>query len=203
MAEPDECATPSGFDAHTGLVVVDVQNDFADPDGSLSIAGGEHVVSPINNLVQAAVSAGAIVVYTQDWHPPHTPHFQAHGGPWPVHCVAGTWGAQLHPRLQIAGPVVRKGVGPEDGYSGFTSRELQSGADRPTELHALLANHGATDLVVVGLALDVCVRATALDALHLGYHTAVLRSCTQPIAARPDDVASTVEALLAAGVDVL
>ena len=99
------------YDAETALVVVDVQNDFADPDGSLSVPGADEVIDAVNDEIAAASAAGATVVYTQDWHPPRTPHFVTDGGPWPVHCVAGTWGAELHPRLTVNGPAVRKGIG--------------------------------------------------------------------------------------------
>ena len=81
------------------LIVVDVQNDFADPKGSLYVKGGEMVVPVINEQVEAARAAGALVVYTRDWHPTSTPHFQKDGGIWPVHCVKETWGAELHPDL--------------------------------------------------------------------------------------------------------
>ncbi|MGH3369810.1 MAG: cysteine hydrolase family protein, partial [Nocardioidaceae bacterium] len=79
----------------TALVVVDVQNDFADPAGSLYVRGGEQVVQAVNAEVEAARAAASPVVYTQDWHPPETPHFEKDGGKWPVHCVMGTWGAEL------------------------------------------------------------------------------------------------------------
>ena len=86
------------YDPSTALLVVDVQNDFADPSGSLSVAGGEGVVDAVNTQIALAVPAGALVVYTQDWHPRSTPHFAKDGGTWPVHCVADSWGAALHPR---------------------------------------------------------------------------------------------------------
>src|SRR5262249_51216902 len=89
------------FEAHTALVVVDVQNDFADPKGSLYVKGGEDVVSLINTAVAAAGDAGALVVFSQDWHPPVTPHFQKDGGIWPVHCLADSWGAAFHPALEV------------------------------------------------------------------------------------------------------
>ncbi|HEY8771694.1 MAG TPA: isochorismatase family protein, partial [Candidatus Limnocylindria bacterium] len=111
------------YDPRTALVVVDLQNDFADPSGSLFVRGGDEVVGRINDELQLATSEGALVVYTQDWHPPSTPHFAKDGGVWPVHCVAGTWGAELHPGLVVAGPSVRKGSNGEDGYSGFTMRD--------------------------------------------------------------------------------
>ena len=83
------------FDAATALLVVDVQNDFADPGGSLYVEGGEQVVPPVNELVGTAQNGGSAVFYTQDWHPASTPHFEKDGGIWPVHCVMSTWGAEL------------------------------------------------------------------------------------------------------------
>jgi nicotinamidase/pyrazinamidase len=127
------------YDPATALIVVDVQNDFADPDGGLYVAGGEQVVPLVNDHVRSARDAGATVVYTQDWHPPETPHFEKDGGTWPVHCVRDTWGAQLHPDLEVDGPVVRKGVDGGDGYSGFSVRDPVSGDEQATEL----GRHGA------------------------------------------------------------
>ena len=126
------------YDPTTALIVVDVQNDFADPTGSLSVAGGTEVIPVINADIETALAAGAKVFYTQDWHPESTPHFEKDGGLWPVHCVADTWGAELHPGLRVEGPVVRKGVNGEDGYSGFTTRDPETGWTRPTELDELL-----------------------------------------------------------------
>jgi nicotinamidase/pyrazinamidase len=109
----------------TALIVVDVQNDFADPAGSLWVRGGTDIVPVINEAIAAAKAAGAFVVFTQDWHPPSTPHFAKDGGIWPVHCVGDTWGAELHPDLgaDADAPRVRKGTNGEDGYSGFTMRD--------------------------------------------------------------------------------
>ena len=168
------------FDRSTALIVVDVQNDFADPGGSLYVQGGDAVVPLINDEVQLAVGDGSFVVYTQDWHPPSTPHFAKDGGVWPVHCVAETWGAELHPALVVAGPHVRKGSNGEDGYSGFTTRDPTSGQERPTELAGQLRERGITKVVVCGLATDYCVLNTVLDACRLGYETTVL---TRAIAA--------------------
>ena len=81
----------------SALIVVDVQNDFADPDGSLSVAGAATIIPRINREIESAQANGALVVATQDWHPPSTPHFAKDGGIWPVHCVADTWGAALSP----------------------------------------------------------------------------------------------------------
>ena len=86
------------YDGETALLVVDVQNDFADPAGSLYVRDGEQVIPVANEQVERATSAGSYVVYSQDWHPASTPHFQSEGGPWPVHCVKGLVGLELPPR---------------------------------------------------------------------------------------------------------
>jgi nicotinamidase/pyrazinamidase len=188
------------YDAETALVVVDVQNDFADPTGSLSVPGAEGVVEAVNAEIAAAAAGGAAVVYTQDWHPPRTPHFVTDGGPWPVHCVAGSWGAELHPRLTVNGPAVRKGTGGEDGYSGFTMRDVKTGLDASTGLDELLRERGTKRVVVVGLALDYCVKATALDALRLGYEAVVPTAATAPVEVAEGDGARAEAELAAAGV---
>ncbi len=162
------------YDPTSALVVVDVQNDFADPRGSLFVRGAEEVVARVNDEVQRAAAGGAAVLYTQDWHPPSTPHFAKDGGVWPVHCVADTWGAELHPDLIVAGPRVRKGSNGEDGYSGFTMRDPLTGVEQPTELEALLRERGVTRVVICGLATDYCVRGTVLDACRLGFETSVV-----------------------------
>ena len=127
----------------TALIVVDVQNDFADPAGSLSVRGADAVVSRAHDEVLRAAAAGASVVYTQDWHPPSTAHFAKDGGIWPVHCVGETWGSEFHPDLVVDGPVVHKGVNGEDGYSGFTTRDPVTLETVPTELPKLLADGGS------------------------------------------------------------
>jgi nicotinamidase/pyrazinamidase len=190
------------YDAATALVVVDVQNDFTDPAGGLAVADAAAILPEVNARVSACRAAGGLVVYTQDWHPERTPHFATDGGPWPVHCVAGTWGAELHPALVVDGPVVRKGVGGEDGYSGFSVRDPVSGAIDRTELGALLEAHGVTRVVVVGLAGDVCVAATAEDAAALGHRTLVPLAATRMVELRPGDGERAVARLRAAGVEV-
>jgi nicotinamidase/pyrazinamidase len=164
------------YDPTTALIVVDVQNDFADPEGGLSVSGGDRIIPAVNREVQRAGAASALVVATQDWHPEHTPHFARDGGVWPVHCVAGTWGAELHPSLALPddAPRVRKGANGEDGYSGFTMRDPATGGTIPTELETTLRAAGVKSVAVVGLATDYCVKATALDAVRLGFHTTVL-----------------------------
>ncbi|HSJ26742.1 MAG TPA: isochorismatase family protein [Acidimicrobiia bacterium] len=191
------------FTQTTALVVVDVQNDFADPDGGLYVRGGESIVPTCNAHIVRSLAAGGLVVYTQDWHPESTPHFQKDGGVWPVHCVAGTWGAELHPRLVIAGPTVRKGSNGEDGYSGFTMRDPESGETTATELDGLLRARGIDRIVVVGLAFDVCVRATALDAVAHGYETVVDSGASASVELEPGDGLRAADDLRDGGVTVL
>ena len=190
------------LDPRTALIVVDVQNDFADPRGGLYVAEGERTIPPINALIAAARRAGALVVYTQDWHPESTPHFQTEGGLWPVHCVRGTWGAELHPDLEVEGPVVRKGTGGEDGYSGFRARDVSSGEETPTGLEDILATRGVERVVVVGLARDVCVKETALDARRLGYPTVVVLEATRPVEASPGEDGRARAEMAGAGVEL-
>jgi nicotinamidase/pyrazinamidase len=190
------------YDRRAALVVVDVQNDFAHPGGSLYVDGGEAVVVAVNEEIDVARAAGAAVVYTQDWHPPATPHFTTGGGEWPVHCVRDTWGAQLHPDLRVEGPVIRKGTGGEDGYSGFSVRDPETGDTEATELHRLLQERDVQRVIVVGLAQDVCVKETALDAVRRGYQTEVLLDATCPVEVEPGDGERAVRELVGAGVVV-
>lgn len=191
------------YDATTGLVVVDVQNDFTDPAGGLSVLDAEAILPEVNTRVAACRAAGGLVVYTQDWHPARTPHFDTDGGPWPVHCVGDTWGADLHPALVVDGPIVRKGVDGGDGYSGFSVRDPISGDVTRTELGALLDAHGVRRVVVVGLAGDVCVAATAEDAAAFGYAVTVPLAATRMVELRLGDGARAVTRLRDAGVEIL
>ena len=187
------------YDPRTALSVVDVQNDFADPNGSLSVAHGDDVVPFANDEIRKALDAGAFVVYTQDWHPPATPHFAKDGGIWPVHCVRDTWGAELHPRLDVEGPVVRKGTGGEDGYSGFSVADPETGHRWATDLDRLLRERDVERLVIVGLATDYCVKATALDALTNGYETIVLRDGIRAVDLEPGDGERALDEIRKAG----
>lgn len=193
------------YDARAALVVVDLQNDFADAAGSLSVRGGAAIISRVNDEIATATAAGAAVILTQDWHPENTPHFAKDGGIWPVHCVRETWGAALHPALvaPAEAPRVRKGSNGEDGYSGFTMRDPISGASTPTELEGLLRERGVERLIVCGLATDYCVKATAMDAARLGFGTGVLTDAIAAVDLQPDDGAKALIELRAAGVELL
>ena len=189
-----------GYSQTTALIVVDVQNDFAHPSGSLFVRGAEAVVTRAGDEVRRAAAAGATVVYTQDWHPPSTPHFAKDGGIWPVHCVAGSWGAELHAGLPVPGEVVRKGSKGEDGYSGFTMRDPTTGEERPTELEATLRGHGVREVAICGLATDYCVRGTALDAIRLEFGTTLLTEGVAAVDLAPGDGDRALLEMMAAGV---
>jgi nicotinamidase/pyrazinamidase len=188
----------------SALIVVDVQNDFADPAGSLYVPGGEETVVLINEQITLARDAGAVVVYTQDWHPESTPHFEKDGGIWPVHCVAETRGADLHPDLEVIDDAIRirKGVGGEDGYSAFHIRDAQTGEKSTTGLASRLEEEKVEKVVVVGLALDYCVKETALDAAKAGFGTTLLADGTRAVNLKPGDGARAAAEMAAGGVEV-
>jgi nicotinamidase/pyrazinamidase len=191
------------YDRSTALIVVDVQNDFADPSGSLWVRGATRILPRVNREIELARAAGGTVVYTQDWHPPSTPHFAKDGGIWPVHCVADTWGAELHPDLVLDGETIRKGSNGEDGYSGFTMRDPISGEDIPTPLEALLHRGGITRVVICGLATDYCVNATALDATRLGFETVVLTRAIAAVNLNAGDEEHAISQMAQAGAQLI
>jgi nicotinamidase/pyrazinamidase len=172
------------------LIVVDVQNDFC-PGGALPVPDGAAVVDPINRLAEQF----RFVVATRDWHPPNHKSFVEQGGPWPVHCVRDTNGAQLHPRLHFSqiDAIVDKGREPdEEGYSGFEH----------TELERLLREQDIDRVHLAGLALDYCVRATAIDARRAGFDAVLHTDATRAIDAQPGDADRTLQELRDSGVQV-
>jgi nicotinamidase/pyrazinamidase len=193
------------FGPHTALIVVDMQNDFVDPAGSLTVAGAEEIIPFVNRTISDAAESGSFVVYTQDWHPFSTPHFDKDGGTWPIHCVGESWGADLHPLLLVIDDAItiRKGTEGEDGYSGFSVRNPEDPEEtRPTQLHGLLTERGIDRVVVVGVATDYCVKETARDAAGLGYETIALRDGMRAVDLTEGDGAAAIEAMQAAGVTV-
>lgn len=193
------------YGSKTALVVVDVQNDFADPKGSLYVKRGELTVPFVNQQISAARAAGSPVFFTQDWHPEATPHFEKDGGIWPVHCVGGTWGAELHPELDERPdePKIQKGVRGEDGYSGFTVADAKTGAKASTDLERILHENNIENVVVVGLATDYCVKATAIDAAEKGFKTTVLSRGIAAVNLKPDDGEKAISLMKSAGVEVV
>ncbi|MFK7919424.1 MAG: isochorismatase family protein [Ilumatobacter sp.] len=190
----------------TALIVVDMQNDFGHPDGSLFVTDSDSIVAPVNVEIERTSEAGGVVVLTQDWHPASTPHFVDDGGEWPTHCVAGTWGAALLDGVdpnQRAAAVIRKGTNGEDGYSAFAMREPGGDVDIPTGLAGLLRERGITQVVVCGLATDVCVAATATSAAAAGFSTEVLWDAARPVHVDTDTTARVLGELAEAGVTVI
>jgi nicotinamidase/pyrazinamidase len=175
--------TPDPDDA---LIVVDVQRDFC-PGGSLAVPEGDQVVPVINQLAPRF----ATVVTTQDTHPADHSSFAEQGGPWPPHCVEGTPGWEFHPDLRVdADFQVFKGRDRDlDGYTGWTP-----------ELADFMVKRGVRRVVAVGLAIDYCVKATALDARAAGYAVVVLTDAVRAVNVAPDDGDRALDALRAAGV---
>ncbi len=174
-----------------GLIVVDVQIDFC-PGGALPVPDGDAVVAPINRLMEEI----RFTVATRDWHPADHHSFAAQGGPWPAHCVQDSTGAQFHPKLHTSQieAIVDVGRAPEDeGYSGFEHSDLER----------LLRDRGVDTVHIAGLALDYCVRATALDARRAGFGVVLHRAGTRAINVNADDEMRTLEELREAGVEVV
>ena len=175
------------YDRETALLIIDMQVDFC-PGGALPVAGGHDVVPVINTAIAAAREAGAPVIATRDWHPVDHCSFREQGGPWPVHCVQDSAGAAFHPELQLPEDAVRVSKGTafdRDAYSGFDG----------TGLAGWLRARGIGRLVCAGLAQDVCVRATVLDACREGFDTRLLMAGTRPVdPAAADSVAAELRA---------
>ncbi len=153
------------------LLIVDVQNDFC-PGGALAVPNGDRVIPVLNEMIEWFAARGEPVYLSRDWHPTDTRHFKERGGPWPVHCVAGTRGAAFHPDLQIppGAIVISKGQNrQDDGYSAF-----EGASGERVRLADDLRRRGVTTLYIGGLATDYCVRATALDARREGFDVVVL-----------------------------
>jgi nicotinamidase/pyrazinamidase len=191
------------YDGKTALIVVDMQNDFADPSGSLYVVGGETIVDDIDREIERALADGATVLYTQDWHPEHTPHFAKDGGIWPDHCIGGTWGAEFIPGLHVRGDVIHKGEDGGDGYSAFSVRDPESGDTRSTVLEAKLRARGIERLVICGLATDYCVVETVSDARMLGYGVDVLQDAIRAVEREPGDGERAIARMRDAGADLV
>ena len=170
--------------------MVDYQNDFAAPDGALSVSGGDAIAGRINELMRSGDYD--LVVATRDWHPRDHGSFTEQGGIWPVHCVQDTDGARLHPDLdaEAVDVVVDKGQDPgTEGYSGFDG----------TRLAELLRERGVDRVTVVGLATDYCVKHTALDGLRGGYAVTVDGSAVRGVELEPGDSERALAEVRAAG----
>jgi nicotinamidase/pyrazinamidase len=153
---------------NTALIIVDMQNDFVE-GGALAVAGGRALVAVINQIVRD-LGQTAQVVTSQDWHPDKTSHFDK----WPVHCVAGTKGAELVEDLNLPENTIHivKGTsGLDDGYSAFEGCQHEKSGET---LDQILRAHDVQSVLICGIATDYCVKATALDAVNLKYHTSLI-----------------------------
>jgi nicotinamidase/pyrazinamidase len=160
----------------TALIVVDVQRDFCE-GGALAAEDTLSLLMPLREFIETARRTGAVIVFTQDWHPPDHSSFQSNGGPWPVHCVANTPGAQIMPPLKAEARdvIIHKGVAADGpGYSGFEFTGLAK------RLKELKIDH----IGVCGIATEYCVRATALDGIQAGFETTVLADMIRAVQAR-------------------
>jgi nicotinamidase/pyrazinamidase len=164
---------PRDLKSTDALLIVDVQRDFC-PGGSLPVPDGNAIVPVINRWIRAAQQRGAKVVASRDWHPEGHISFQSQGGPWPRHCVQGTEGAEFHAELELPGntQVISKGLSPaRDNYSALDGTGLADDLRRA----------GIGRVFIAGLAEDVCVRATALDACRAGFEVHLIKDATRPV----------------------
>ncbi|MDQ6915631.1 MAG: isochorismatase family protein [Actinomycetota bacterium] len=173
------------------LIVVDVQNDFC-PGGALAVAEGDRVIEPLHRLADEA----DVVVATRDWHPPDHHSFQAQGGTWPVHCLAASPGAELHPDLDRGRIDHVVDAGTVTGAEGFDKFEN-------TDLEEYLRARGVERVHVGGLALDYCVKHTALGARRRGFDVVVHLDATRAVDLEPGDAERAVAELREAGVEVV
>ncbi len=182
-----------GFRSGDALFIVDVQNDFC-PGGALAVPGGDAVVPVLNRWIERARAENVPVYASRDWHPKGHASFESEDGPWPPHCVQDTDGAAFHPELALPedAHVLNKGTKLEsDEYSAFQAGPLAEE----------LRSAGIKRLWIGGLAQDVCVRQTALDARKAGFDVELIEAATRPI--DEEGGRRTVEELRDAGVHVL
>ena len=169
---------------------VDIQNDFC-PGGSLAVAEGDKVITPMNQVLQAILRVGGQSFLSRDWHPEGSTHFQN----WPVHCVANTDGAKFHPRLDTQGStIISKGMGmTDDAYSAFDGETEDS-----QKLAKLLT--ACKVLIVGGLATDYCVKASVIDASKIpNLQVLVLLDAVKAVNLRPGDAVNALYAMEDAG----
>lgn len=185
---------------------VDIQNDFC-PGGSLAVPDGDQVIPPFNKVAAETRARGGKVIFTRDWHPAITTHFDN----WPVHCVQDTFGAEFHPDLDVRDEdiVISKGMGAhENAYSGFDGVDAQ-GKTIEAIIETELAHHERVIVQIGGLATDYCVKATVLDALQLRQRTGgrlgviALTDAMKPVNSNPNDGRDALEAMQQAGVTFL
>lgn len=173
-ADQDPAVKPE-FQSGDALVVVDVQRDFC-AGGALAVPDADAIVPILNRWLEAAERAGVPIFLSRDWHPDQHVSFEARGGPWPEHCVQDSRGAELHPHLGVpaSARIVTKGVRfDKDQHSVFDD----------TGLEAELRRLGVLRIFVGGLAQEVCVHASVIDALRRGFEVCVISDATRAVQA--------------------
>ena len=178
-------------DRKSVLLLVHLQNDFC-PGGALAVPGGDEIIPLANTWIEIFARQGFTVVATRDWHPANHCSFKEQGGPWPPHCVQGSFGSQFHPGLKMPpGTLIVSGAtNPQkEAYSGFDGTSLE---DR-------LEDAQAETLFVIGLATDYCVKQTVLDACQRGFRVVLLEDGIRGIDARPGDSQKALNDMVAAG----
>lgn len=178
-------------DERSALLVVDVQNDFC-PGGALGVPKGDAILPRVNEYIRFFYEQGARVIASRDWHPPGHCSFKEQGGPWPVHCVQGSWGGQFHPHLVLAPEtvIISKATDPKrEAYSAFEGTPL---AER-------LREWGVQTVFIAGLATDYCVRNSVLDARKLGLQIVVLEDAICGIDVTPGDCDKAIREMREAG----
>jgi nicotinamidase/pyrazinamidase len=184
---------PVPYEREDGLLIVDVQSDFC-PGGSLAVADGDAVVPVLNRYIRDAGAAGIPVFASRDWHPRGHCSFVDQGGPWPAHCLQDSKGAAFHPRLKLPADtrVISKGQSKDrDQYSAL------DGTGLPETLRAM----GVRRLWVGGLAQDICVHATVMDALKEGFEVKLIVEATRPVNANPGDGERALDEMRRGGAD--
>jgi nicotinamidase/pyrazinamidase len=163
------------------LVIVDVQQDFC-PGGALAVPEGNAVVPVLNAWIAKAVAGGAAVIASRDWHPVEHPSFSSQGGPWPQHCLQDTPGAAFHKGLHLPHDTILVSKGTrfdKDQYSAFDE----------TGLAIALRRRDIRRIWIGGLALDICVKATALDAVRAGFETHLIHQACRALSAASEKAA--------------
>jgi len=186
------------YQQRVALLIVDVQNDFC-PGGSLAVREGDQVVPLLNAYAERFRALGRPVYASRDWHPRQSTHFAEFGGPWPVHCVQETEGAQFHPEFIMPAltNILSKGTDvTDDGYSAFEGRFPDG-----STFDERLTRDGVDHLYVGGLATDYCVRQSALDAVKSGRRVTLLLDAIRGVDVQPGDSAQAIADMALAGID--
>ena len=184
---------PEDFTLKKGdaLLIVDVQNDFL-PGGSLAVKGGENIIAPFNQYIEAAQAKSLPIFATRDWHPPNHCSFKEQGGPWPPHCVVDSKGAEFPSELRLppSAVVISKGMQVEkDAYSGFEE----------TDLDKRLRSAHIRRVLIGGLATDYCVLNTVKDAIKHGYEVLLLQDAMAAVNVQPEDGEKAIEEMTSLG----